>query len=48
MIDGFRGKPTEGYFAIYDGHGGRQAVDHVQRHFHNVQILCKSDTKIEF
>jgi serine/threonine protein phosphatase PrpC len=31
MIDGFRGLDYEGYFAIYDGHGGKTAVTHVQK-----------------
>lgn len=34
MIDGFRGLPHEGFFAVYDGHGGREAVEHVQKQFH--------------
>ncbi|KAL0491867.1 protein phosphatase PTC1 [Acrasis kona] len=36
MIDGFRGNEGEGYFAIYDGHGGKGAVLKVQKEFHNV------------
>lgn len=33
-IDNFGGKEGEGYFAIYDGHGGRGAVDFVAEHLH--------------
>jgi hypothetical protein len=36
MIDGFKGDNNSGYFAIYDGHGGKNAVLHVQKVFHNV------------
>lgn len=36
MIDRFRGKEGEGFFAIYDGHGGRGAVNIVQNRFHNI------------
>jgi serine/threonine protein phosphatase PrpC len=36
MIDGFRGRDDEGYFAIYDGHGGRGAVLQVQKQFHDI------------
>ncbi|EFC42107.1 phosphatase [Naegleria gruberi] len=36
MIDKFRGKEGEGFFAIYDGHGGRGAVNIVQNSFHNI------------
>jgi len=34
MIDGFRNSNDEGYFGIYDGHGGRNAVDYVQKSLH--------------
>jgi len=34
IIDGFGNDKTCGYYAIYDGHGGRQAVDHVQETLH--------------
>jgi serine/threonine protein phosphatase PrpC len=37
MIDSFRSS-DEGYFAIYDGHGGRNGVDHVQEVLHQVRI----------
>ncbi|KAL9648959.1 hypothetical protein ABK040_008339 [Willaertia magna] len=34
MLDKFRGKEGEGLYAIYDGHGGRGAVNIVQKTFH--------------
>jgi protein phosphatase PTC1 len=34
IIDGFNGEATTGYFAIYDGHGGRGAVDFVAKTLH--------------
>lgn len=33
--DGFGGDPEQGYFAIYDGHGGRAAVDFIAGALHN-------------
>lgn len=38
MIDSFK-KDGDGFFAIYDGHGGRNAVDHVQEVLHQVNLL---------
>eukprot|EP00276_Gloeochaete_wittrockiana_P016059 CAMPEP_0184335046 /NCGR_PEP_ID=MMETSP1089-20130417/3675_1 /TAXON_ID=38269 ORGANISM="Gloeochaete wittrockiana, Strain SAG46.84" /NCGR_SAMPLE_ID=MMETSP1089 /ASSEMBLY_ACC=CAM_ASM_000445 /LENGTH=295 /DNA_ID=CAMNT_0026659521 /DNA_START=29 /DNA_END=916 /DNA_ORIENTATION=- len=32
--DGFGDVPTNGYFAVYDGHGGRGAVEYVKDHLH--------------
>ncbi|SPQ96553.1 PPM-type phosphatase domain-containing protein [Plasmodiophora brassicae] len=34
MVDGFAGDPRCGLFCVYDGHGGREAVDFVVRSFH--------------
>eukprot|EP01087_Luapelamoeba_hula_P002962 TRINITY_DN1278_c0_g1_i1.p1 TRINITY_DN1278_c0_g1~~TRINITY_DN1278_c0_g1_i1.p1 ORF type:complete len:258 (-),score=57.26 TRINITY_DN1278_c0_g1_i1:485-1258(-) len=34
-IDAFDGRSHNGYFAIYDGHGGRGAVDFVAKNLHN-------------
>jgi len=34
ILDNFGGTPTQGYFAIYDGHGGRGAVDFTAKHLH--------------
>lgn len=38
-IDNFNGVPENGYFAIYDGHGGREAVEFVAEHLH--ENICK-------
>lgn len=34
IIDNFAGNPSHGYFAIYDGHGGRGAVDFTAKTLH--------------
>lgn len=34
IIDGYGGKEDQGYFAIYDGHGGRGAVDFTAKNLH--------------
>jgi len=34
ILDGFNSEPTTGYFGIYDGHGGRGAVDFVAKTLH--------------
>jgi len=34
MIDCFRNSKDEGFYGIYDGHGGRNAVDHVLKFLH--------------
>lgn len=34
IVDGFGGNPDHGYFAIYDGHGGRGAVDFTAKTLH--------------
>jgi len=34
IVDGFGGVPDQGYFAIYDGHGGRGAVDFTAKTLH--------------
>eukprot|EP00002_Diphylleia_rotans_P040021 TRINITY_DN93_c0_g1_i5.p1 TRINITY_DN93_c0_g1~~TRINITY_DN93_c0_g1_i5.p1 ORF type:complete len:262 (-),score=57.82 TRINITY_DN93_c0_g1_i5:406-1191(-) len=36
FLDGFDQKPDELFAAIYDGHGGRAAVDHVADHLHKL------------
>ena len=46
IIDGFGGKEDQGYFAIYDGHGGRGAVDFTAKNLHKVcpqKGLCYFD-----
>ncbi|KAF2072164.1 hypothetical protein CYY_006523 [Polysphondylium violaceum] len=35
IIDCFGGEPDQGYFAIYDGHGGRGAVEFTAKTLHN-------------
>lgn len=37
MIDGFKNNNDSGYFAIYDGHGGKNAVVAVQGRLHDVR-----------
>ena len=37
MIDQFCGVPTQGYFGLYDGHGGRATVDFVVKALHMVR-----------
>lgn len=34
VVDGFNGDPHQGFFAVYDGHGGRGIVDFVAEHYH--------------
>lgn len=34
VVDNFGGEATQGYFAIYDGHGGRGAVDFTAENLH--------------
>jgi protein phosphatase PTC1 len=38
IVDGFGGVDHQGYFAVYDGHGGRGAVDFTVAHLHNVLL----------
>lgn len=33
-IDGFAGQKDQGFFAVYDGHGGRQVMEYVQEKLH--------------
>lgn len=37
IIDKFGGNPKQGYFAIYDGHGGRDVVEYVAQNLHVVR-----------
>jgi len=37
-IDAFGGTPEQGYFAIYDGHGGKQAVEFVAKRLHEILL----------
>eukprot|EP00929_Paragymnodinium_shiwhaense_P049900 TRINITY_DN25163_c0_g1_i1.p1 TRINITY_DN25163_c0_g1~~TRINITY_DN25163_c0_g1_i1.p1 ORF type:complete len:281 (-),score=52.42 TRINITY_DN25163_c0_g1_i1:31-873(-) len=43
FVDQFGGRPTSAYFAVYDGHGGRQVVDFVTRELH--QNVARELTK---
>ena len=36
IVDAFGGVADQGYFAIYDGHGGRGAVDFTAKTLHKV------------
>ena len=38
MIDKFAGHNDWGFFAIYDGHGGREVVEYVAHHLHQVSL----------
>lgn len=48
-VDGFADDAKQGFFAIYDGHGGRQAVEFVAKTLHvNFQAeLAKDPTDVE-
>mmetsp|Transcript_9843 Transcript_9843/g.1453 ORF Transcript_9843/g.1453 Transcript_9843/m.1453 type:complete len:87 (+) Transcript_9843:93-353(+) len=35
IVDSFMGDPNQGYFAIFDGHGGSEAVDYCKNRFHS-------------
>jgi len=48
IVDGFGGVPEQGYFAIYDGHGGRGAVDFTAKTLHkNLLELLEGTHDIE-
>lgn len=38
IVDNFGGVADQGYFAIYDGHGGRGAVDFTAKTLHKVHF----------
>jgi serine/threonine protein phosphatase PrpC len=40
MIDEFARHSSQAFFGVYDGHGGREAVDFVLRSFHEVRVSC--------
>ncbi len=48
IVDGFGGDPDQGYFAIYDGHGGRGAVDFTAINLHKVVLLLLHYFQISF
>lgn len=37
IIDSFAGNSNQGFFAIYDGHGGRETVEYLKNNFHLVK-----------
>ncbi len=37
-IEGYNGDPNTVYLAIYDGHGGRETVEYVAEHLHEVLL----------
>jgi len=42
--DKFCGEEEQGYFAVYDGHGGRDVVDYVEKRLHkNLEEFLKSN-----
>jgi len=45
MLDAFRQHKTDGFFAIYDGHGGRKAVDYVEQTLHKHFQLALENNK---
>jgi serine/threonine protein phosphatase PrpC len=48
FVDCFGGKKNSAYFAIYDGHGGRQCVDYVTQTLHDnlLQELQKAPSNV--
>jgi len=48
IIDGFGGHADQGYFAIYDGHGGRGAVDFTAKNLHkNLQDILEGNPDMD-
>lgn len=48
IVDNFGGVPEQGYYAIYDGHGGRGAVDFTAKTLHkNLLELLEGNPTIE-
>jgi len=45
LIDSFGDNPQSGYFAIYDGHGGRGAVEYVAKSLHQNLLLELKQTQ---
>lgn len=48
MVDSFCGTDTQGYFGLYDGHGGRATVDFVVKALHIVRRTAhrQAETRI--
>jgi len=49
VVDAFDSVPHQGYFAVYDGHGGRGAVDFVAKTLHTnfLEVYKKKPTMAE-
>eukprot|EP00927_Polykrikos_kofoidii_P016776 TRINITY_DN1760_c0_g2_i1.p1 TRINITY_DN1760_c0_g2~~TRINITY_DN1760_c0_g2_i1.p1 ORF type:complete len:290 (-),score=65.78 TRINITY_DN1760_c0_g2_i1:42-911(-) len=49
FVDCFGSRKTSAYFAIYDGHGGRQCVDYVTQHLHETLSteMARTPTEVE-
>lgn len=43
LVDGFDGKPYQGLFCVFDGHGGKEAASYAEKHFGRVlsEVLKK-------
>lgn len=49
MVDGFNGNPKQGFFGLYDGHGGRGTVDYVVKTLHlNLQQQLQRNPSVAF
>jgi protein phosphatase PTC1 len=42
-VDEFGGIASQGYFGVYDGHGGRQVVEYVKAHLHEHMLSALAD-----
>jgi len=48
FVDGFGNDPHQGYFAIYDGHGGRGAVEFTAKTLHkNLLELLQNNAEVD-
>jgi protein phosphatase PTC1 len=49
IIDSYMGDPNQGYFAIFDGHGGSESVSYCKLHFHEElsKFIDRYPTSIE-
>lgn len=41
VIENFGGVPGRFYAAVYDGHGGRAAVEYIKKNLHDVRIFLE-------
>jgi serine/threonine protein phosphatase PrpC len=48
-LENFRGRPDQGFFAIYDGHGGREVADFAAQNLHQnvMQMLAAGAPPLE-